>query len=284
MRGPVRWRLRLASSNVDQTTVGRRIASLEEQVGTKLFARSSSGYSMTAAGRRLIEAAEAMASAASEFDAQSLADDDRMSGTVQVATSETLAERFVVPAAADVHAAHPAINVVVRTGWTPVNLSRREADIAVRLVKPTDPRLAARRVGNFAMRLYASPEYVGLRGAPRNSLSGHDLIAYEEAVRESSRDGARPPFAGAPVDGARMAFQGNSAAVLVRAAEQGLGVVELPSYVGDERDTLQRVLPGFETPYAVWMVVHRDARQGARVRAVCDAVVARFRGQSRRRA
>jgi DNA-binding transcriptional LysR family regulator len=86
---------------------------------------------------------------------------------------------------------------------------------------------------------------------------------------------------GAPIDGARVALQTNSNAVLVRAATAGLGVVELPSYVGDAHPDLARVLPERESPYAVWLVLHRDLRRAARVRAVCDGVAATFPGGAR---
>lgn len=263
---------------VDQTTVGRRVVAFEERVGVRLFERGGSGYALTDAGARVFASAEAMASAASDVEARALGEDTRLTGTVRIATTETLAEHFVVRAVATVRAEHPAVDMVVATGWRAVSLVRREADVAVRLPRPTDPRLVGRRAATFAMRLYAAPSYVSARGEPRCGLAGHDLIAYEEATAQSSRE----PFAGASIEGARVVFQGNSATVLVHAAEAGLGVVELPSYVGDARPGLARVLPERERPYGVWMVVHRDARRAARVRAVCDGIAAAF-GAYRRR-
>ncbi len=105
------------------------------------------------------------------------------------------------------------------------------------------------------------------------------MIVYEEAAR----DGRSTPFSTAPTGGAKVAFRGNSTAVLVRAAAEGLGVVELPSYVADRHPDLSRVLPEHESTYDVWMVVHRDTRRAARVRAVCDAIAAAFRRASGRR-
>lgn len=263
---------------VDQTTVGRRVAAFEERVGAPLFERGALGYALTDAGRRVLVSAEVMSTAASDVEARALGEDKRLSGTVRIATTDTLAEHFVVRAVAELRAEHPAIDVVIATGWRAVSLVRREADIAVRLPRPTDPRLAGRRVATFAMRLYAAPSYLRVRGEPRVDLAGHDLIAYEEATPQSSRE----PFAGASIDGARVVFQGNTAAVLVRAAKAGLGVVELPSYVGDAQPGLARVLPARELAYGVWMVVHGDARRAARVRTVCDKIAAAFSAHRRR--
>ena len=267
------------ASGVDQTTVGRRVAAFEERLGTRLFERRSSGYALTAAGERVVEAARVMEAAAAEVEARALGEDGRLGGTVRIATTESLAEHFVAPAMARVRAAHPGIDAVVLTGWRTVSLVQREADVAVRLLRGTDPRLFSRKLASFALRLYAAPVYLAARGAPEGGLAGHDLVAYDGVLGAAGH----PPFVGASIEGARVALQTNSNAVLVRAAAEGLGVVELPSYVGEAHPDLVRVLPERESPYAVWLVLHRDLRRAARVRAVCEGVAAAFPGGVRSR-
>jgi DNA-binding transcriptional LysR family regulator len=257
---------------VDQTTVGRRVAALEEAVGARLFDRASTGYVLTTAGARVVEAAEAMEASAGEVEARALGADARLAGTVRVATTESLAEHFIVGALTRVRAVHPEIDVVLATGWRSVSLLRREADVAVRLVRPNHPRLSGRRLASFALRLYAAPSYVAARGEPRGSLDGHDLLVYEEALG----GGSRKPLLGEAIDRARIALQANSATVLVRAAVEGLGIVELPSYVGDPHARLVRVLPERQVPCSVWLVLHQDLRRTARVRVVCEAFAAAF--------
>ncbi|MFT3770365.1 MAG: LysR family transcriptional regulator [Minicystis sp.] len=176
------------ASGVDQTTVGRRVAAFEERIGARLFERRSSGYALTAAGQRVVEAARVMEAAAAEVEARALGEDERLAGTVRIATTESLAEHFVAPALARVRAAHPAIDAVILTSWHTVNLVDREADVAVRLLRPTDPRLLGRRLASFALRLYAAPAYLAARGAPEGGLAGHD----SHRLRRRRRRGRAP--------------------------------------------------------------------------------------------
>ncbi len=261
---------------VDQTTVGRRIASLETKLSVALFTRAAAGFVLTAAGARVAEAAGRMADAAADLSRDTAEEDTSCSGIVRVATTENLAERFVVPAIRELHDVHPRLSVTVLTSWTLADLRRGEAEIAVRLVKPSDPRLVCRRVGRFSLKLYASHEYVARFGDP-TSLDGHSLIAFEETVRTGSRN----PFVDLPMLGGRLAFLTNSGRLLLSSALAGIGIVELPSYVGDGVPGLARVLAAHEAPYAVWLVVPQANRRIATVRATCDAITESFRRRAR---
>jgi DNA-binding transcriptional LysR family regulator len=261
-----------AALRVDQTTVGRRIASLEGKLRVALFKRSVSGFQVSPAGARVLEAAERMEEAALDVAAGSAGEDTSSSGTVRVATTESLAEAFVIPAIRQVRALHPRVRVVLATGWVRVDLRRGEADLAVRLVRPSDPRLACRKLADFSLRLYASRAYVAERGMP-TGLDGHALIAYEDAVLTT----ARHPFANLPMDRGELALMSNCHRVLLVGALCGLGIVQMPSYVGDAQPDLVRVCGGVEEPYAVWLVVPQANRRIAAVRVVSDAIAAALR-------
>jgi DNA-binding transcriptional LysR family regulator len=166
----------------------------------------------------------------------------------------------------------------VTTGFARVDLRKGEADLAVRLGRPTDPRLACRRLGDFALRLYASRDYVATHGMPA-TLDGRPLLAYEEAVRT----GGRHPFANLPMERGELALLSNSHHVLVAGASSGLGIVQLPSFVGDEHPDLVRVLADAEEPYSVWLVVPQANRRIAAVRAVSEAIAEAFRRRVARR-
>jgi len=191
---------------------------------------------------------------------------------VRVATTESLAQAFVVPAAHAMRAAHPRIHVTITTGWAQVDLRKGEADLAVRLVRPTDPRLACRKLADFGLRLYASRGYLAGRPGP-TSLSGESLIAYEDALPL----GARHPFAGLSMEGGELVLLSNSHHVLLAAAVAGLGIVQLPSFVGDAQPGLERVLPDVEERYGVWLVLPQANRRIAAVRAVAEAIASEFR-------
>jgi DNA-binding transcriptional LysR family regulator len=257
---------------VDQTTVGRRIASLEGKLGVAVFTRSAAGFQVTPAGARVLEAATRMEEAALELSSGAAGEDAACAGTVRIATTDSLAEVFIVPAVHALRAQHPQVNVIVSTSFVRVDLRKGEADLAVRLVRPTDPRLACRKLADFSLRLYASRDYVAKRGMP-SSLEGESLIAYEDAVRT----GARHPFASLPMDGGDLALMSNNHHVLLQAAATGLGIVSLPSYVGDPHPDLVRVFPEVEDRYSVWLVVPQVNRRIAAVRAVSEAIAEAFR-------
>jgi DNA-binding transcriptional LysR family regulator len=267
-----------AALGVDQTTVGRRISSLEARLRVPLFVRSRAGFHVSTAGAGVLDAAERMEEAALDIRSRTAGEDAATAGTVRIATTESLAEYFVVPAVKTLRERHPKIRVIIDAGWVRVDLRKGEADLAVRLVRPTDPRLACRKLADFALRLYASNEYIAEHGMPRD-LEGQVLLAFEGAVRT----GARHPFANQSMDRGELGLLSNDHHVLLKGAACGLGIVQLPSYVGDTHPGLVRVLPTAEEAYAVWLVISQVNRRIAAVRAVSDAIVDAFRIRDGRR-
>ena len=261
-----------ASLGVDQTTVGRRIASLEARLGVSLFTRSGGSFQPSRAGRGVLEAAERMEEAALELRSRAAGEGTAGAATVRIATTESLAEAFVVPAVQALRTSHPDLQIVLTTGWAQVDLRKGEADLAVRLVRPTDPRLAFRKLADLRLRLYASRSYLAGRSMP-SSLAGESLIAYEDALPL----GTRHPFAQLSMEGGTLVLLSNSHHVLVAAAAAGVGIVQLPSFVGDAHPDLVRVFPEVEEPYSVWLVVPQVNRRIAAVRAVTEAIASVFR-------
>jgi DNA-binding transcriptional LysR family regulator len=255
---------------VDQTTVGRRLAALEERFRAALFTRSTTGWVPTRVGNRILRAAEQMAEAAEEVAARALDDDAAVDGLVRIATSETIAETFVVPAIRDVQARHPALRALVSSSFSRVDLLRGEADLAVRLVRPKDGRLAAQKVAERTFRLYAARSYIEQRGVV-DSLDGHAVVTYDDAVRAGGR-----PFRHLPPAKVDVAFQANSARVLVAAAVAGLGIVQLPDYVGDATASLVHVLPSHDRPYPIWVVTPQAKRRVAAIKLVGGAIADAF--------
>jgi DNA-binding transcriptional LysR family regulator len=261
-----------AALGVDQTTVGRRLASLEARLGVSLFARSAGVFQPSRAGRSVLEAAERMEEAALELRSRAAGEETVGPAVVRVATTESLAEVFIAPAVQALLTRRPRIQVTITTGWAQVDLRKGEADLAVRLVRPTDPRLACRKLADFRLRLYSSRAYLSGRPAP-TTLAGESLVAYEDAVPP----GTRHPFARLSMEGGALTLLSNSHHVLVAAAAAGVGIVQLPSFVGDAHPDLVRVFPEVEEPYGVWLVLPQANRRIASVRAVSEAIAAAFR-------
>ena len=253
---------------VDQTTVGRRLASLEEELGSALVVRTRLGVRLTEAGQRILASSERRGKAAQDLAREAAPAPLGGQVTVRVATTDTLADAFVVPAIASLRMKHPELRVSVRTGWELLDLRQGDADIALRLVRPKDARLACRKFSDFEIRFYASRDYVAREGAP-DGLEGQPVIAYEVAARA---DGRHPflPIARSKVD---LRFTANSASLLVSAARVGIGIVPLPTFIGDAHDDLVRVLPEVRSEYAAWLVVPVSSRGSPQLRVVREAIV-----------
>ncbi|TFW16395.1 LysR family transcriptional regulator [Duganella callida] len=260
--------------DIDQATVGRRLNALEKSLGVRLFLRTPSGYMATPAGELAVDAAEKMEQAALQFQRQTLGVDNRLSGVVRVATSDTMASHFVIDAMRRLHEQHPDIRIVLTTSTDITSLTRREADLAVRTLKPTSPDLITRHLVRRNMGLYATAAYLKRRGTPvpGNGLAGHDIVIYQPGVAYRHQE----KICLEPVHNARVAMEVNSGLALLEAARQGLGITELPCHMADKDRALVRVWPERSDQYDVWLVMHADLSRSARVRAAADAIIATF--------
>ncbi|QBE65276.1 LysR family transcriptional regulator [Pseudoduganella lutea] len=263
-----------AQLGIDQATAGRRLAAMEAALNAKLFLRTPSGYVPTPAGDMAARPAERMEQAAHQLEREMQGIDNRLSGTVRVATTDTMAQHFVMDAIRALHAEHPDIRVVLHVTTAVSNLTRREADLAVRTVKPTDPDLVSRHLARRTAGLYASKAYLRARGTPRieDGLAGHDLVIYHASVvpRQATH------VAGVPVAGARIALEANTGLMLMEAARAGIGIAELPVHMAERDARLVRIFSDRVHQYDMYLVMHGDLHRSARVRAVADAIVARF--------
>jgi DNA-binding transcriptional LysR family regulator len=262
---------------LDQATVGRRLAALERDLGATLFLRTSDGYALTPAGESVLKSAEKMEQFAHELVRQAHGVDTRLEGEVRVTSTDTLALEFLIPAIARLHAEHPDVKVLLDTSTQVLNLAKREADIAIRTMKPENPDLVARRLARWPMGLYAAKSYLRRHGEPiaGTGFAGHDLIVYQPYM-----SGQRAPtLVGEPLHAGRIVAGAYSSLMLRSMVKAGIGMGEVPVHMG-ERDGLVRVWPerARPVPYEVWLVTHQDLRHTARVRAMIDAIVAAFEG------
>jgi len=262
---------------VDQATVGRRITSLEKSLSATLFLRTSEGYVLTAVGEAALQAVEKMEHSALQLQRQIQGLDDRLTGTVRVSTTDSLAIDFLIPAIARLHALHPDVRVQLDASTQILSLAKREADIAVRNTRPENPDLIARRIARWPVGLFASQAYVDTHGLPQpgSAFEGHDLVVYQPYL-QGNKD---MTLVSEPVTRGRIVSSLSSGLLVRRSIAAGIGLGEIPVYMG-ERDGLVRVWPERTrpVPYDVWLVTHADLRHTARVRAVIDEVVAGFSG------
>ncbi|KPG76275.1 LysR family transcriptional regulator [Pseudomonas libanensis] len=260
---------------VDQATVGRRINALEKSLGATLFLRTSDGFALTAVGEAALRSVEKMERSALDLERQIQGMDDRLTGTVRVSTTDSLAIDFLIPAIARLHDQHPDVRVQLDASTQFLSLAKRETDIAVRNARPDSPDLLARLIGRWPVGLFASKAYIDRHGPPEpgSLFDGHDLVVYQPHL-QSQKD---LTLACEPLGRGRIVAALSSSLLVRRSIAAGIGIGELP-ILTCERDGLVRLWPQRTRPlpYDVWLVTHADLRHTARVRVVIDEIVAGF--------
>lgn len=260
---------------VDQATVGRRVNALEKALDATLFLRTSEGYALTALGEAALQSVEKMERSALDLERQIQGQDDRLTGTVRVSSTDSMAIDFLIPAIARLHASHPDVRVHLDASTQFLSLAKRETDIAVRNIRPDSPDLIARRIARWPLGLFASQAYIDRHGVPeRGSLfEGHDLVVYQPYL-QSQKD---LTLATEPLGRGRIVATLSSSLLVRRSIVAGIGIGEIPVPTG-ALEGLVRLWPERTrpTPYDVWLVTHADLRHTARVRVVIDEIVAGF--------
>ncbi len=254
--------------HVDQTTVGRRLNALEAALGTRLFERHATGHRLTAAGARACELGASMDGAAETIERELGGRDAGIDGTVRITAPagfvSSLAGVFVA-----LQAEHPRLTFELLVDTAALDLGRREADVAIRMVKPEQPSLVARRVGQLPWALFASEGYLRRRGPPPADLKAHEIIAYAAPLELSPGGRWLTEHAGA----ARVALRTNNVMGAVDCASAGVGIAAVPAFMASRHPTLQRLpRPRDVGASPVFLVAHRDRTKVPRVRATLDAL------------
>lgn len=260
---------------VDQATVGRRLRALEEAAGTPLLERTARSLTLTEAGRRALAAAEAMDEAALRLERSLETARPEVAGTLRITATDALASRLLAPRLPELLARHPALCVELHAGNERLSLSRREADLALRLARPLEPTVAARRAGALGFALYASRGYLRARGRPgAATLREHALLGYERTLGPAAATGWVDEVAGG-----RVVLRATTAATLLAAAAAGLGVAALPCFVADAEPELVRVVPEVRAR-ELWIAVHADLRRSPRARVGLEFLAAVLAAQA----
>lgn len=252
-----------------QPTVGRHISELEAQLGTVLFERTGRGLAPTPAGLRLAEAARAMESGALALLNSVGASRSTLEGTVRISASQPVACVLLPPLLAQMRQTLPGIQVELVASNAVSNLLRREADIALRMVRPVQASLVARRIGQVGLSACAHRDYLAHRGTPAEpaDLLQHDLVGNDQ-VMDIPRGFAA---LGHDVPRERLVLRTDDLMAYWSAVRAGLGIGFVADYLLRTDPAVQRVLPQLRIPpLPIWLTVHREIRSSARIRAVYD--------------
>jgi DNA-binding transcriptional LysR family regulator len=263
---------------VSQTTIGRRLQVLEGIAGTRLFDKTTQGYSLTDAGRNLLTIVEEMVHASTAIDRWRGSISPESHGTVRIAAAGWMT-RFLVRNHCDLVSGLDGISIEIVSGYGFVNLAQREADIAIRNRLPAEGRLVARRLADPAYAVYASADYMAAHPASRDDrrYGECDWIGYAESLshlpsaRWLSRMGVQ-----------ELKLRCTSGLHILDAVLAGIGLGVLPCFVGEEEDELVRLAGRIDRDGAsLWMVMHEDLKRVPRIRIVADRLVALFDRYSR---
>ncbi len=266
---------------VTQSTVGRRLASLESGLGARLLHRTPEGYLPTLAGEAIMGQAERVEAEVLAVERAVGGRDAQLEGVVRVTAVDTLASHVLVPCFAALQLGSPEVALELVADVRHLSLSMREADIAVRLAPFEGHDLVVRRIGTLAYGLYASPTYLELHGEPDfgAGLAGHRLVA--------GLDGPEAPqlasWLAEVAPRATVALRTDSPEAQLQAALRGVGMACLARLRGDVLGASLRRLEPPQARYAevgVWLAVHKDNRRTPRIRLVLDAVAATFRDRA----
>ncbi|MGO4835186.1 LysR family transcriptional regulator [Rhizobiaceae sp. 2RAB30] len=259
---------------IDHSTVFRRLNALEARLGVRLFERLPGGlYPTTDAGERMAAAAERMEDEALAVARDIAGSDRRLSGRLRVTSSETLAYSRLTGHLAAFRKEHPGIVVELAIENRVLSLSRREADIALRPVRPKEGDLWGRKLASVAWTLFASSTYLDASGGPISSpgtLADHAIIGWEETAGGMMA----ADWLGSNVPADAFVYRTNSLVNQAVAARSGIGLALLPCYLGDGEPGLVRAFaePLSDLPGELWIVTHADLKGTARVRAFFDVV------------
>lgn len=251
-----------------QPTLGRHVAELEAQLRTRLFLRSARGLIATETALELLPHARLMASTAAALARAATGEAEDERGTVRVAASDIIGAEVLPQIIAAFRRAHPKIEVELVLSNRNENLLQREADIAIRMVRPTQQQLVARKIGDVPVRLFAHRTYAKRRGLPSTlaELRHHDLIGYDRIP--TLFEG--PGLAVSTSDFCLRSDNDLAQLALLRA---GAGIGGMQTQMGLRDKSMVPVLhKEIVLPLEMWLVMHEDLRENRRVRRMYDAL------------
>ena len=262
--------------NLSQSAVSRQVSALEQSLGTPLFHRHARGLILTEQGETLYETAHNVFAQLAKVQTQLAENKERPQGALKVSSTVAFGSVFLASRMKEFVNRYPDIDVSLVLADTEVDLSMREADVAIRMTTPTQPDLVQRHLMKLRYRVYAAPEYLQQHGMPKSpkDLDKHQIVVYGED--------ARPPAAnlnwlldeGAKGTRRDPVLRVNSIYGILRAVQSGLGIGALPDYMGRELGSLVEILPELRGPELdMFFVYPEELRDSARIVAFRDFIL-----------
>lgn len=252
-----------------QPTLSRQIAALEQNLSVLLFERVGRGLELTEAGRELLVHTKDMGAAAQRVAMTAIAQRSDIGGKVRITASDIFATAVLPKIVGEICKRAPSLNIEIVATNDISDLMRREADIAIRNVRPEQPDLVARLVHEAKGCFYASTDYLTRRGRPttRAELAAHDWVTFGDEAQMTAYLNAID----VPVTPDAFKVGSESGVVAWELARAGIGISPMDSVIGDADRNMERLLPDeLEIMYPVWLVTHREVHTSPRIRLVFD--------------
>lgn len=262
-----------------QPTVGRQVAALEQALGVTLFERVGRGLVLTPTGCELLDHVRGMRAAAARLSLAATGHSQAVEGLVRITASEVMSALVLPEALAGLQRLAPRIEIDLVAADDLRDLQSREADIAIRHVRPENPELIARSVQEATARLYAATDYLDRRGRPQSpqDLSGHDFIGFGDTDRLLDH----LVQMGLPVTRSQFRIGSSSGLTAWSLVRAGLGISVMSDHVGRAAPGIEPVLPEMEpVRFPVWLTTHRELHTSRRIRIVFDHLAAFFLQQA----
>lgn len=254
-----------------QPTLGRQITALEKELGVALFIREGRGLRLTKGGTDLLQHVRTMGEAADRIALAAAGQTQDMTGRVRITASDLMCAVRLPGALRRIHDLAQQLEVELVAANDIRNLNRREADIAIRHLRPDQPDLIARRMKDGAARLYASPDYLARHPAIQlpDDLKTHDFIGYGDDPRMATHLQRH----GLPVSAGQFRYSSGNGAVAWALCQAGLGILPIDVLIAQTCRDMQLVLPAHAPiRFPVWLTTHRELHTSPRIRLVFDVL------------
>ncbi len=259
-----------------QPTLGRQVDGLERELGIVLFERVGRGLRLTPSGLELLDHVRDMGEAAGRVSMTALGQSQALEGTVCISASETYAAVLLPPIIAKLRIMEPGIQVEIVVTNYASDLRRREADIAIRSFRPTEPDLIAKKIGDAEAVLYATPDYIETIGNPTKpyDLRHADFVNMDHGgIMMKGLNSL-----GLGLTEANFPLLTKSYLVMWELVRQGAAIGILDAHIGDADPIVRRVLPNLEPlAFPIWLVSHRELATSRRIRRVYDFLAEELR-------
>ncbi len=255
---------------MSQPTLGRQVAALEEELCIALFERGAKGLELTPNGLELLEYVRAMAEAANSLSLAASGQANSIEGNITVSATEVMSAFVLPPIIRKLRSLYPGINVDVIASNSASDLRRREADIAIRNFRPTQPDLIARRLGDLHAALYASHAYLAELGYPK-TLHAFKQAQFLGFITNNDNYLNALNEHGFQLSEQNFPVRTDDHLVHWEMTKQGIGIGVMTVDVGDKESSVERILPHHEVfKGEIWLVSHRELKMNLRVRTVYD--------------